>query len=207
MIVAIVQARMSSRRLPGKVLMELAGRPMLDWVLDAVEKASGIDRIVLATSIDDSDDPIAAYAADRGTGCHRGPLEDVAGRFLSVVDELDATAFVRLSADSPLLEPAVIDCVVAAYEPNNADVVTTVFPRTVPNGQSVELVEADALRRAYPLMDDEQREHVTQHFYRHPDQWRIVNVDPKVAVGGPFVVDTREDAQRIEKLLRARADA
>src|SRR4051794_18443605 len=115
MIVAIVQARMSSSRLPGKVLMELAGRPMLDWVLDAVERASGIGRTVLATSLDQSDDPVAAYAADRGIECHRGPLEDVARRFLAVVDELDATAFVRISADSPLLDHRVIDTVVAAY--------------------------------------------------------------------------------------------
>jgi spore coat polysaccharide biosynthesis protein SpsF len=207
MIVAIVQARMSSRRLPGKVLMPLAGKPMLDWVLDAVGRANGIDRTVLATSADSSDDQVAAHADERGIDCHRGPLDDVAGRFMKVLDALDPTAFVRISADSPLIDPAIIDVVVNAYEPGSADVVTTVFPRTVPSGKSVELVASGAFRRAYPQMDEGQREHVTQFFYAHPDDWRIVGVDPEIGgIGTSLTVDTPEDAERIEAMLRDQAD-
>jgi spore coat polysaccharide biosynthesis protein SpsF len=208
MIVAIVQARMSSRRLPGKVLMELAGRPTLDWVLDSAERAKRVDRLVVATSVEPSDDPIEAYSGARGVECHRGPLDDVAGRFLEVVDRLEPRAFVRITADSPLLDHRVIDDVVSAYQADPADVVTTVFPRTVPSGQSVELVTSEAFRRAYPLMDPTEREHVTLHFYRHPDAWRIAGVEPQDAPAQIAVsLDTPEDAERIEALLRSEAEA
>lgn len=207
MIAAIVQARMSSRRLPGKVLMPIAGRPMLDWVLDAVGRAGKIDRTVLATSADPSDDPIAVYAEERDVECHRGPLEDVAGRFYEIVEALNPQAFVRLSGDSPMLDHRIVDEVVRAYEPGVSDIITTVFPRTVPNGKSVELVESGAFRRAYPLMDEEEREHVTLHFYRHPEGWQITSLEPQTDTApGRFTVDTPEDADRIEALLKTEGD-
>jgi spore coat polysaccharide biosynthesis protein SpsF len=204
MIVAIVQARMSSRRLPGKVLMKLAGRPALDWVLDSVDRANRVDRVVLATSVEASDDPLESYARARGVELHRGPLEDVAGRFLEIVDRLAPRAFVRITGDSPLLDHRVVDEVVTAYEDDPADVVTTAFPRTVPSGQSVELVASEAFRRAYPDMGPEEREHVTLRFYRHPEDWRIVGIEPRTAVReSPVALDTAEDAERLEALLRA----
>ena len=133
-LAAVIQARMLSTRLPGKAL-----------------RRTQVDLIVVATSTDPSDDVIVERCARLNVECHRGPLSDVAARFGEVVERYRLSAFARTSADSPLLDPALVDRVMAMLEPG-VDVATNVWPRTFPRGQSVEVVRADAFRRALPLM-------------------------------------------------------
>src|SRR4051812_43874007 len=106
---AVIQARLSSERLPGKALRRMAGRPMLEYVVESLAHARLIDEIVLATSIDTADDALATFAAERGIVCVRGDLDDVAGRLLGTARTLGADAFVRVNGDSPLLDPRLVD--------------------------------------------------------------------------------------------------
>ena len=163
---------MSSRRLPGKVLRPLAGKPALQYLLERLSHCDEVDRVIVATSGEASDDPVAAFCAAAGALVHRGPLEDVAARFGEVAERFELDAFVRVTADSPLLDQALVDRGAALYREGDFDVVTNVYPRsTFPSGQSLEVVRAEAFRRALAGMDDPyEHEHVTPYFYRHPER-------------------------------------
>src|SRR5438552_13589075 len=106
---AIIQARMTSSRLPGKVLQPMHGRPMLQYLLDRLSRASGVSDVIVATSGDRSDDPIERFCHAAGVKCVRGSLLDVAARFLDVLAAWPLDAFVRVSADSPLLDQRIVD--------------------------------------------------------------------------------------------------
>jgi spore coat polysaccharide biosynthesis protein SpsF len=202
-IAAVVQARMSSVRLPGKVLRPLAGRAALDWLLEGLEHAESLDGTIVATSTDPSDEEIAAYCERRGVACRRGPLDDVAARLAEVVEGSSLDVFVRVSADSPVLDYRLVDEGVRRFAAGDADLVTNVYPRTYPHGQSVEVVSAAAFARARSSMSDEEREHVTLAFYRRPREFRIASFGwaPAGAADQRLVLDTEEDAARLERLL------
>jgi len=172
--VVVVQARFSSSRLPGKVLRPLRGRPMVAHLLDNMAHCREVDGIVLATSDQPSDDPIAAFAASIGVACHRGPLDDVATRVWSAARQSGADALVRVSGDSPLLDPALVDHAVRLFRSSPADLVSNVVTRSFPKGQSVEVMSCDALARAIDQMTThEEREHVSPYMYAHPEQFVI----------------------------------
>jgi spore coat polysaccharide biosynthesis protein SpsF len=202
---AVIQARMSSARLPGKVLLPLAGRTMMDRLLDRLERAAQVDVVAVATSTDGSDDPIERAVAARGIPCVRGDLHDVAGRFLEAASSLGLDAFVRVNGDSPLMDPQLVDAAAASIRTGEFDLVTNVSPRRFPKGQSVEAVAAAAMADAHGRMDGPgQREHVTRWFYDHPDETRIHRlVIPDEGDWSDVVltVDTPEDARAIERLL------
>jgi spore coat polysaccharide biosynthesis protein SpsF len=178
---AIIQARMSSRRLPGKSLRPLCGKPMLQYVLESMAHADGLAETVVATSTDPSDDPIAEFCERQGSDCFRGPLENVAERFFRASQSRGFDAFVRISGDSPLLNPRLVAHAIGLFVKSTADVVTNVFPRTYPPGLSVEVVRGATFEQIVPQLDDlYDREHVTSYFYRNAEQFRIVNfsLDP-----------------------------
>lgn len=203
MLAAVVQARMSSSRLPGKVLHLLAGRPALRYLLDRLERAAALDLVVVATSTDPSDDPIAAYCREEGVEWHRGPLENVAARFGEVVERYELDAFVRVNGDSPLLDQALVDRGAEIFHSEPCDVTTNVVPRSFPHGQSVEIVAADAFRSALSGMSDpDDLEHVTPFLYRHPERFTIrAYAAPQDWSSVRLALDTEEDAARIATML------
>jgi spore coat polysaccharide biosynthesis protein SpsF len=190
---------MSSRRFPGKVLAPFRGRPIIWHVLDRVTRAlPDLPRLVV-TSTDPSDDPLAAYLADLGQACFRGPLDDVLERFRLAAKQVDARFLLRICADSPLLDERVLTAVVAAHDPS-LDLVTTTQVRTFPKGHNAELINAASLAAVTDL-DAADREHVTRVFHRSPNQFKIVNVesgDPSLAAL-ELAVDTIEDLHRLER--------
>jgi spore coat polysaccharide biosynthesis protein SpsF len=200
---AVVHARMSSNRLPGKVLRPLAGRLLLGWVVDRLAKASELSAVVVATSEESDDDPVAEFCRSEGVPCHRGPLDDVAGRVVGAAAANDLDVLVRISGDSPLIHPAVVDLGVARYRAGDADLVTNVFPRTFPPGQSVEVVATDLLRSWLGRMTTPSaREHVTISLYEAADELRIVNlVHPVDLSAVRMTVDTEEEALVAERVL------
>jgi spore coat polysaccharide biosynthesis protein SpsF (cytidylyltransferase family) len=200
---AIVQARMNSRRLPGKMLRQLADRPVLQHVLDRLSLVPALDLIVVATSSDPTDDPIAAFCRERDIACVRGSLDDVAGRFCAVLDQYPADRFVRVCGDRPLLDPALVDRGLEMFSEGGVDVVTNVHPPSFPAGQTVEIVAADVFRRTYRRMSDcGDKEHVTPFFYRHASDFRIRNFSADEDFSGTrFVIDTADDAMRLERVL------
>lgn len=136
-VVAVIQARMGSGRLPGKVLIPLGGRPVLDWVVRAARSATEVDEVVIATSTSSADDEIAFAGARLGCRVVRGSEEDVLSRFVLAADASEADAIVRLTADCPLLDPALIDQVVRTWSRDPAlGYVSTTLIRTLPEGST-----------------------------------------------------------------------
>lgn len=201
--VAFVQARMSSARLPGKVLLPLGGRPMLDNVVERLRRARLLDDVWVTTSSSPSDDELAAFCRRAGIDCFRGALDDVVGRILAAASAADADVIVRISGDSPVIDPAVVDGVVERFHGVECDLATNVWPRSFPAGQSVEAVSRPVLAAAAGEMTTEHdREHVTPWFYDHADRYRIENVelDPP-ANGVRLVVDTEADLDGLTSLM------
>lgn len=180
-VVAIVQARMSSTRLPGKVLLDIAGAPMLDRVLARVRRARRVHQIVVATTREAVDDVLAAHCGRRSIPVVRGSKDDVLDRYREAAEQFPGDAIVRITSDCPLLSPEVVDRVVARFveaAPGFDYVSNSLEPRTFPRGLDVEVIAPAALERA--SREDHNpgwREHVTPYLYRNPDRFRIGRVD------------------------------
>jgi spore coat polysaccharide biosynthesis protein SpsF len=208
MIAVVVQARVTSTRLPGKVLRPLDGRrPCLQFVVERLERCERSDLLVVATSHDPTDACVAELCERLGVTVHRGPLDDVAGRYLEVVERFRLNCFVRVTADSPLIDQRLVDHGIELFEEGGADVVTNVFPSTFASGHSLEVVGAEAFREAYRDMSEPQHfEHVTSFLYSNPERFRIRNFVSGRDEGAIDVsLDTEEDARLIEAIL-ARMD-
>jgi spore coat polysaccharide biosynthesis protein SpsF len=199
---AIVQARCSSTRMPRKVLMPLAGEPMILRLVERVRRSGELDEVVVATSDDPSDDPLVALLDERGVLVRRGPLEDVLARYLRVVDEFAPETVVRLTGDNPLVDPAVIDEVLRAHSASGADYASNSLVRSYPYGLDVEAVRAEALRRVAALATQpEEREHVTIGIYRRPEQFTlepVVQADDHAELR--WTVDYPDDFAFVERV-------
>lgn len=196
---------MSSSRLPGKMMMDVDGRPMLKRLIDRLTRASGLDRVAVATSVEASDDAIADWCAVEGIACVRGPLTDVAQRYHEAAGQLGVDAFVRINGDSPLIDPAVVKRAVALFRLGGADLVTNVQIRSFPKGQSVEVVDFARFAAVLPDFDaKDDREHVTRYFYRRPDLFRIVNFTSAAAASDvQMSVDTAADLDLVRRIIAA----
>ena len=192
---------MSSRRFPGKVLAPFRGRPIIWHVLDRVAQALPDVPRVVVTSTDPSDDPLSAYLASIETACFRGPLDDVFERFRLAAKQRGAKWVLRICADSPLLDARVLTAVVGAFDPA-LDLVTTTAPRTFPKGHNAELINAQTFTTIDASeLDGEDREHVTRFLHRHPERFRLKNVESGDAslAAQELAVDTIEDLHRLER--------
>lgn len=202
-VTAIVQARMNSRRLPNKVLTEIKGKPMLMYLLDGLRQSRLLSGFIVATSRDPSDDAVEFFCRESGVRCHRGPLEDVAGRFMETLGIHGLGAFVRLSGDSPLMDYRLVDRAVTIYREGCYDLVTNVLKRSFPKGQSVEVVRASTFSRTYPLMKaGDDREHVTKYFYAHSADFQIGSFKSEMDYSGiQLSVDSPADLERIRRIV------
>jgi len=177
MILGILQARCSSTRFPGKVLAPLHGRPMILCQIERLRRARTLDRIVVATSVESSDDQLVELLAKEGVEVRRGPLDDVLTRFALVVDELRPDHIVRLTADCPLTDPGVIDLIVEDHLASGRDYTSNVRPPTFPHGFDAECLTADAFGRLRVLeLTAREREHVTLGLAERPEEFSIGNV-------------------------------
>ena len=176
-IVGVVQARVGSSRLPRKVLADLGGMPVLARVVERLRRARRIDQIVVATTVLPADAPVAELAADLGVPCVRGSEDDVLGRYEQAAREWPADRIVRITADCPLLDPDVVDAVVAASDEATWDYAANINPPTYPDGLDVEVMRRSALARAAREATlRSEREHVTLHIRNHPERFRLRNV-------------------------------
>lgn len=200
---AVVHARMSSARLPGKVLRQVHGIPLLGHLIDRLEHCTGLDGMIIATSTEPADGAIADYAAARGIHCSRGSLQDVAARVIEGARQFGIEHLVRISGDSPMLDPAVVTRVLDVYRQELPDLATNVQQRTFPKGQSVEILARALLESAWrDGMSATDREHVTPWFYRHPETYTIRNIAwPGLRGDVQLSVDTEQDLARFEQIL------
>lgn len=172
MIVAVIQARMTSTRLPGKVLAEIGGRPALQLMLERLSACRRLDRIVVATTVNATDDAVVALCRQLGVASFRGDETDVLSRMLAAADAQGAESIVRLTADCPIIDPAVVDEVVALFHAGDYDYASNARLRTYPDGLDVEVMRRAALARAnvearHPSL----REHVTPYINGRRPEW------------------------------------
>jgi spore coat polysaccharide biosynthesis protein SpsF len=207
LVVAIVQARTGSTRLPGKVLLPLGGEPILSHVLRRTARARRIDRVVVATTTDPADDAIVDLADRQAWTVVRGSLDDVLDRYLMAARLVDADVVVRITSDCPLIDPDVIDAVVDAFLAGDAlDYASnTLEPRTFPRGLDLEVIDRLALARAWREdRDPAWREHVTPYLYRHPERFRLHAVRTASDHSDQrWVVDTAEDYELVRRIVDA----
>lgn len=207
-IVAISQARMTSTRLPGKVLLEAAGKPLLVHHLERLARSPGLDAVVLATTVNAGDDPLAACAAGLGVPVFRGDEQDVLGRFAGAAAMAGADLVVRVTSDCPLIDPALVGALVAAFLKGRAEtppldyqsIDTTRYPR----GLDAEILTRAALDEAAArATDPAEREHVTPYVYRRPDRFRLGK--PLAPASDPgahrWCVDEPADFELVRRLL------
>jgi spore coat polysaccharide biosynthesis protein SpsF len=202
--VAVIQARLGSTRLPGKVLKPLAGRPVLDHVFTRVSAAERIDEVKVATSDLPGDDPIHEYCEARGWACVRGSESDVLSRYAMAVRDTDADVVVRVTSDCPLFSPRILDAMLAGFDPDNMDYMSTNWPeRSFPIGLDCEVMRREALLSlAQTATEAYDREHVTAHFYRNTDHFRLAGhrcSQPLTHLS--ITLDTAEDYDRLVRLL------
>jgi spore coat polysaccharide biosynthesis protein SpsF (cytidylyltransferase family) len=207
--VAVIQARMGSTRLPGKVLADIGGRTMLGRVVARARRASTLDEVVVATSTLPEDEAVAREGARLGTSVFRGSEQDVLDRYHGAAREFRADVVVRITSDCPLIEPEVIDRVGTEFARAAVDYASNVTPQTYPRGLDVEVMTADALSRAWrEAREPHQRVHVTPYIYQHPELFRLL---PLVAErdysGHRWTVDTPEDLAFVRAVYERLGDS
>ena len=202
---AFVQARMSSTRFPGKVLAPFKGHPVVWHVLMRIAQVLPKEQIVLATSSNPSDDPLAAYVLQLGFPVFRGPLDNVVERFQLCMRQYPCRWFFRVCADSPLFDWKQMERMMVYQDQTGIHLVTNNFPRTVPRGHGLEMIDsATFLKLDVGQLSAREREHATQYLYAHPEVFRIVNVESEdlSLASQNLCVDTPGDILRLEELFQ-----
>lgn len=195
MILAIVQARVSSKRLPDKVLKPILGHTMLSLEIERINRSIRIDKILIATSTDTSDDAIESICSQMKVLCFRGSLDDVLDRFYQATLYYKPDHIVRLTGDCPLIDPQTIDNVIDYYTSGNFDYVSNTLKPTFPDGLDVEIFSYAALETARKEASlPSQREHVTPYIYQHPDKFNIGSYEHNTDLSHMrWTVDKQED--------------
>jgi spore coat polysaccharide biosynthesis protein SpsF len=204
--VAIIQARMTSTRLPGKILMEVAGKPMLVQQLDRLRACRRLDDIVIATTARPTDDPVVDLARQQGIASFRGDEDDVLSRYLGAARAAEAELVVRVTADCPLLDPEVTDRVIARAtdDADPCDYASNTLRRTFPRGLDTEALHRDVLERVARLARSQPaREHVTYFVHQErPDLFERREVtDPTDHSDLRWTVDTPDDLDLIRRIF------
>jgi spore coat polysaccharide biosynthesis protein SpsF len=205
---AVIQARHSSTRLPGKVLRPLAGRSVLSWVVRAATHTAGVAEVIVATSSAPDDDPVAEEAARSGAAVVRGPLDDVLARYELAAATHPCDALVRLTADCPLADPALIAQVIGLWRGDpELHYVSNVVVRTLPRGFDTELVRRDVLAEQNERATGAHREHVTSAIYTRPATYRCAGV---ITAGDDsdlrVTLDTPQDAALLDAVVAELGD-
>ncbi|MBN8235730.1 glycosyltransferase family protein [Halobacillus kuroshimensis] len=204
-VVAVIQARMGSTRLPGKVLKMAAGKPLLQYQIERVQRASCIDQLVVSTTVHSGDDAIEHLCSQLGTACFRGSEKDVLERFYLTASHYQADVVIRLTGDCPLMDPAVVDEVTALFlhhYPKYPYVSNTKI-RTYPRGMDIEVFTFEALYHSHLIADDSYtREHVTAKMIRDTRPFKHNHLLYKRDESRHrWTVDTLEDFQLVAKIL------
>jgi spore coat polysaccharide biosynthesis protein SpsF len=204
-VVVIVQARMTSTRLPGKILLPLGGQPILARLIARLRRVHRADALVIATTTNAADDPVAALCQRLRVACHRGSEHDVLSRYADAARIHQADAVVRITSDCPLIDPELIDQLIEDFAQGECDYVSNMRPPTWPYGMAVEVFSAQALQEAHAQASrDSEREHVTPFIYWNPDRYRLRNVACRQNLSHHrWTVDTPEDYELVNLLFGA----
>lgn len=205
--VIIVQARMTSTRLPGKVLKEVMGKPLLEYQIERLRQVKLADEIIIATTTNDTDLPIVAQCARLGIPVTRGSEHDVLARYYEAAKLHHADLIVRVTSDCPVIDPSVIDEAIQFYLDHRAeyDYVSNALTQSYPYGMAAEVFPFRVLEEAHQeAIAEPEREHVTPFIYTRPDRYRIGHViHPENHSHHRWTVDTPEDFELVRRVIEA----
>lgn len=200
----IVQARMGSSRLPGKVLKKIAGKPILGYVIERLRQCENLDKIIIATSVKENDNEIEEFCKLQKVKCFRGSEKDVLARYFNCASFYKLDAIVRITADCPLLSPKVVDMAVNLFKQSDCDYVSNTVERAFPKGLDVEVFSFEALKKAFEnAVKPEEREHVTIYIYHNPDKFKQKYFSDE-SLKRPelkLCIDTKNDFTVVEKIF------
>lgn len=202
----IILCRYSSSRLPGKILKEINGKKVIDYIVERLKKVVPLENIIIATSDETSDKPIENYAHNQGIKIFRGSLENVAERFFNAAQNEDYEYITRINGDNVFLDTKVLKEMITIAEENNYDFISNVKNRTYPKGMSIEIVKKEHYLKLLPEINKSvyHREHVTSYLYENGESqnyyYHFNTTLPEVA-GIQMALDTQEDFERTEKII------
>lgn len=201
-IIAIIQARTGSTRLPGKVLLDLQGKTVLEHVIDRVKMSRHINKIVVATTIRTEDLEIVKLCANIGTNVYCGSEDDVLDRYYQASRLFEADTIVRITSDCPLIDSNIIDEVISKYLSENADYSSNTLNETYPDGLDAEVFSFDALRKAWKNANTtSDREHVTPYIKKNPDDFKLVSLEYRENLSEKrWTLDRQEDYEFIKEI-------
>ena len=207
-MLCIIQSRMNSNRLPNKALTKISGIPLLQRVINKISFSDRVSSIIVATSDRKSDDPIALFCKKNKVKCFRGNLNNVANRFKELIISQEANAFIRINGDSPLIDSNLINIAIDYFKVGTCDIVTNIFPRSFPKGQSVEVLKSETfIKVCNTNLNTEQKEHVTKIYYDFPEKFKILSFTS----GGNYSninmsIDNLFDKEKIESIINKLKD-
>jgi spore coat polysaccharide biosynthesis protein SpsF (cytidylyltransferase family) len=202
-MLCIIQARISSKRLPSKMLKKIINRTLLERVIIQIQKVKKIKKVIVATSNHKSDDPIANYCKKKGIEFYRGPLNNVTMRFYEVIKKFNFRSFLRVNGDSPLIDFKLIEYFIKIYEKNNYDILTNACPKSFPKGQSIEIINSNLFKKEFKNIKSRgDLEHVFTYFYKNKSLFKIKNISCKKNLNKlNFSIDTYKDLLRVRNIL------
>jgi spore coat polysaccharide biosynthesis protein SpsF len=204
--IAIIQARMKSTRLPGKILKKIKDNVVLDYVIERLRLCEKLDNIVLATTTAKKDDILEKYSIKKKIDYFRGNEEDVLSRYYHTAKKYKADIIVRITSDCPLVDPEIVDEVIRKHIEDNFDYTANTIKRTYPRGLDVEVFNFDVLEADFKNANEKyQREHVTPYIKEHPEKFKLKNIEAKGKLNRPDIritIDTIEDFELIKKIIQ-----
>jgi len=203
-IIAIIQARMGSTRLPNKVLLDLEGKPVIEHVIERVKKSKLISEVIVATTFEKEDLPIVKLCARMGVRVFCGSEDDVLDRFYQAAKLIKPKHIVRITADSPVIDSEVIDKVIEGHLKENADYTSNDIKSTFPDGEELEIFTFESLKEVWKNADlISEREHVITYITARPERFKLANVENEIDISEKrWTLDNPEDWELISYLYK-----
>jgi spore coat polysaccharide biosynthesis protein SpsF len=202
-ITAIIQARVSSTRLPGKVLLQLEGKSVLEHVVNRIKACTSVSDIYVATSINADDDAIVKICKEMNINIYRGSLEDVLDRYYQAANLTQAKHIIRITADCPMIDPTIVEQVIKSHLDEKADYTSNIISETFPDGEDVEIFTVDTLVDAWENAKlTSEREHVTLYIRNHPEKFKLNSVSNNINLGKKrWTIDNPEDYEFLKVIF------
>jgi spore coat polysaccharide biosynthesis protein SpsF len=202
-IVATIEARMTSSRLPGKVLLPVTGRPLLAHLVGRLRAVPSLNRIVLATTVNATDDVLEKFARETGIDCFRGSEEDVMSRVIGAAASVDADVIVEITGDCPIIDPQIVEMAIRTFLANDARYVGNSHVRSYPDGMDVQVFRRSTLEESAAMTSDAlDHEHVTLHIRNHPEIFRPINLVAPPSMHWPELGVTLDEPGDYELIRR-----
>jgi len=204
-IIATIEARMTSSRLPGKVLLEVVGKPMLEHLVNRLQAVPSLNGIVLATTTNKTDDELEEFSKKMGIGCYRGSENDVMTRVIGAAESAGADVVVEITGDCPIIDPQIVEQTIRLFNANQADYVSNAHIRSYPDGMDTQVFRLETLKRSATMTDDAlDHEHVTLHIRNHPELFSQLHLVAPPEIHWPelgLTLDEPKDYELLKKII------